>query len=44
VAAHLRRAIELYPRFRDYAAKDDDFDPVRGDEEFNELLEGAPAS
>ena len=41
VVENLRRAIELSPRFRDYAAGDEDFDPVRGEPEFSELLEGS---
>lgn len=31
---HLRRAIELEPEAKDYAAKDEDFDSLRGDPEF----------
>jgi hypothetical protein len=39
VAASLRRSIELFPGFRDYARDDSDFDPVRDDPAIKELLE-----
>jgi hypothetical protein len=39
VAATLRRSIELFPGFRDYAREDSDLDPVRGDPAVKELLE-----
>ena len=35
---HLRRSIELHPRFRDQARKDDDFAAVRDDPRFDEAL------
>jgi tetratricopeptide (TPR) repeat protein len=35
---HLRRAIELSDRFRPYAKDDSDFDPIRGEAAFKELL------
>ena len=35
---HLRRAIELSERFRALAADDSDFDPIRGDAAFKELV------
>jgi hypothetical protein len=41
VAASLRRSIELFPGFRDYAREDSDFDPVRDDPAVKELLEVA---
>ena len=31
---HLRRAVELYPRFAEYARKDTDFDSIRDDPGF----------
>lgn len=37
---HLRRAIEIAPRSRDYARKDSDFDPVRVDPAFAALVAG----
>jgi tetratricopeptide (TPR) repeat protein len=37
---HLRRAIEIAPRSRDYARKDSDFDPVRADPAFAALVAG----
>ena len=36
--AHLRRAVELLPRFRDDARKDDDFAAVRDDPRFEDAL------
>jgi mannose-6-phosphate isomerase-like protein (cupin superfamily) len=36
--AHLRRAVELLPRFREDARKDDDFAAVRDDPRFEEAL------
>ena len=36
--AHLRRSVELLPRFRDDARKDDDFASVRDDPRFEEAL------
>jgi len=41
VAASLRRSIELFPGFRDYAREDSDFDPVRDQPAVKELLEEA---
>jgi len=38
--AHLRRAIELSERFRAYAAEDSDFDPIREQPAFAELVAG----
>ncbi len=35
---HLRQAIELYPPLREYARKDSDFDPIRDEPAFQELL------
>ena len=35
---HLRRAVELYPRFRESARADDDFAPVRDDPRFEQAL------
>ena len=35
---HLRRSVELHPRFRDQARKDDDFAAVRDDPRFEEAL------
>jgi hypothetical protein len=35
---HLRRAVELLPRFREDARRDDDFAAVRGDPRFEEAL------
>ena len=35
---HLRRSVELFPRFRDQAPKDDDFATVRDDPRFEEAL------
>jgi hypothetical protein len=32
--AHLRRAVELMPEMREWAAKDEDFDSIRDDPEF----------
>jgi tetratricopeptide (TPR) repeat protein len=37
---HLRRAIDMSERFREYAKDDSDFDPIRGEPGFNELLGG----
>ncbi len=42
VVSHLRRAIELYPRFRESAATDDDFNPVRESPEFLSAVAGQP--
>jgi len=42
VAEHLRRAIDLYPGFRDFAREDSDFAPVRDDESIEALL-GEPS-
>jgi hypothetical protein len=36
--AHLRRSVELRPRFRENARRDDDFAAVRGDPRFEEAL------
>ena len=36
--AHLRRSVELLPRFRDDARRDDDFASVRDDARFEEAL------
>jgi hypothetical protein len=36
--AHLRRSVELFPRFREDARKDDDFAAVRDDPRFEEAL------
>jgi hypothetical protein len=36
--AHLRRSVELLPRFRDDARRDDDFASVRDDPRFEEAL------
>lgn len=41
VAGHLRRAIELYPDFRDFAREDSDLDNVRDDPAVQALLEEA---
>jgi tetratricopeptide (TPR) repeat protein len=35
---HLRRAIEAWPDFRSLAAKDSDFDPIREEPRFKELV------
>jgi hypothetical protein len=35
---HLRRSVELFPRFREQAPKDDDFASVRDDPRFEEAL------
>ena len=35
---HLRRAVELSERFRAYAKDDSDFDPIRNEPAFNELI------
>ena len=35
---HLRRSVELFPRFRDQAPRDDDFAAVRDDPRFEEAL------
>jgi hypothetical protein len=35
---HLRRSVELFPRFREQAHKDDDFATVRNDPRFEEAL------
>ncbi len=35
---HLRRAIEAWPDFRELAAKDSDFDPIRDEPGFKELI------
>ena len=36
--AHLRRAIDRAERFRSYAQDDSDFDPIRDDSRFKELI------
>jgi hypothetical protein len=36
--AHLRRSVELLPRFREQARKDEDFDAVRDDPRFEQAL------
>ena len=36
--AHLRRSVELFPRFREDARKDDDLDAVRDDPRFEDAL------
>jgi hypothetical protein len=36
--AHLRRSVELFPRFREQARSDDDFAAVRDDPRFEEAL------
>ena len=36
--AHLRRSVELFPRFRDDARRDDDFAAVRDDPRFEQAL------
>jgi hypothetical protein len=36
--AHLRRSVELSPRFREDARNDSDFDAVRDDPRFEEAL------
>ena len=36
--AHLRRAVELLPRFREDARRDDDFAAVRDDPRFEQAL------
>ena len=36
--AHLRRSVELFPRFREQARGDDDFAAVRDDPRFEEAL------
>jgi len=38
--AHLRRAVELSERAREYAKDDSDLDPIRDEPAFKELLEG----
>src|SRR3954466_5269938 len=35
---HLRRSVELFPRFREQASRDDDFAAVRDDARFEEAL------
>jgi tetratricopeptide (TPR) repeat protein len=37
---HLRRAIDMSERFRAYAKDDSDFDPIRDEPAFKELIEG----
>jgi hypothetical protein len=37
---HLRRAIELSERFRSHAKDDSDFDPIRAEPAFKELVGG----
>ena len=37
---HLRRAIDLSEQFRSYAKNDSDFDPIRDEPAFQELIEG----
>lgn len=39
---HLRRSIELSERFREYAKTDSDFDPVRDDPAFRQLVGDGP--
>jgi len=41
--AHLRRAIELYPRNAEFAKTDPDFDPIRDDERFPARTGGGAA-
>ncbi len=36
--SHLRRSVELLPRFREQARRDDDFAAVRDDPRFEEAL------
>ena len=36
---HLRRSLELSPRFREMAKKDSDFDPIRDEPGFKELVD-----
>lgn len=36
--AHLERALELNPRFREFAEQDSDFESLRGDPRFSEVL------
>ena len=36
--AHLRRSVELFPRFREDARRDDDFAAVRDDPRFEQAL------
>ncbi len=38
--AHLRQAIELWEGFRELAAQDSDFDPIRSEPAFQALVEG----
>ena len=38
---HLRRAIEAWEPFRQLAVKDSDFDPIRDDPRFKELVESS---
>ena len=40
---HLRRAISMSERFRSYAKDDSDFDPVRDEPAFTELMDGSAA-
>ena len=37
---HLRHAIDTSPRFREYAKDDSDFDPIRDEPAFEELVSG----
>ena len=37
---HLRQGIELYPPLREYAKNDSDFDPIRDDPAFRQVLRG----
>jgi len=37
---YLRRAVERSERFRDYAKGDTDFDPIRGEPDFEQLISG----
>jgi hypothetical protein len=37
--AHLRRSVELDPQYREYARDDDDFAPLRGERDFEALVE-----
>jgi quercetin dioxygenase-like cupin family protein len=38
VAGHLRKSIELYPHFRQLAQDDSDFDPVRNEAAFEDVV------
>jgi hypothetical protein len=41
---HLRQAISLNPENRALARQDPDLEPLRGIEEFREILDGSPGS